>query len=325
MLEENSTLSCAASSLQAANGSGLPHNIDIAVRVFQVIFTIFRSILGVILNGLMILLIAKSKELRNLSFAIAIQLTSADLLLTAIFSLTVVNNIANQWILGLNICIASGFVIVMLSHVRDNLIIAFALERFALVFFPFQYPEYRRRVVVALCIASWLLGLVNSIVLLPPLLDCYKFHIAYLLCNYSRSCNNHCHIYHFVFVVTHIAPVIFIPAVCFTALYIKGRKIRHQVMSMEGEENGRMSDSDWRALKTFIILVLPSFLVVSTVLWSASGNSSAPSATKYFLHKLGANVVGTVVVTDAIIILKNADVKEALNKMVRELKKKFVR
>ena len=35
-LEENSSLSCAASSLQAANGSGLLPNIDIAVRVFQV-------------------------------------------------------------------------------------------------------------------------------------------------------------------------------------------------------------------------------------------------------------------------------------------------
>ena len=326
MLEENSTwtTSCATSTLQAANGSGLPPDVDIAIRVFQVTFTILRSIFGLMLNGLVVFLIARYRELKNVSFAIAIQIAAVNLLLTGIYSLSVVSNSAGRWILGTDICIATGFLVVMLVHVRDNLILVFALDRFSLVFVPFHYPKYSRRVVIALCASSWLLGLLNSVIVLPPLLDCYKYNAVYLLCNYSQFCNSRCHIYHFVLIITHLAPVIVIPTVCFTALYIKGRKIRRQVTSMTGEGNGRMSDKDLRALKTFIFLLLPSFMASSTALWSVSGNSSTPPAVTYVLYKLGANLVGAVVIADAIVILRNADVREVLHKLVGELKEKFM-
>ena len=326
MLEENSTWagSCAASSLQAANGSGLPPSIDIAVRVSQIFITIFRTILGVTLNGLIVALIVTSKELKNISSVITIQIASVNVVLTVVFSSSVVNNIAGQWILGLDVCIASGFLIVLLSHVRNNLVIAFALERFALVFFPFHYPKYRRRVVAVLCASSWFLSLVNSVLLLPPLLDCYEYWET-IFCSYSLLCNDNCLWYHTAFLTTHIAPAIFIPAVCFTAIYAKWCKIRFRGNRQTREEKG-MSDQDWRALKTFLLLLLPSLLMTYIVPLVASRMTPIPSFVwNYLMQKLGLNAMTATVLADAIIILRNGDVRDALKTMVKGIKEKFMK
>ena len=320
MLEENSTwtASCAASTLQAANGSGLPPDVDIAVRVFQVTFTIFRSIFGLMLNALVIALVITSKKLRNASFAIATQIAIVNLLEIPGVSLSIVDNIAGRWIMGVPFCVANAFLSFMLGYTRTTLIFIFSLDRLFSVFIPFHYPKYSRSVVFTLCVLFWCFGFINPLMVIPSFLDCYQYNRAVLSCTYSQHCSHNCEIFYRVLVV-HSVPVTILPAVFFTALFIKGRKIRRQVISMTGENKG-MTDEDWRAIKTFILLLLPSFLPAIINISPLYRKSSLPFVVKNLLGKTVANIASLVVVVDPIIILRNADVKETLNAMMEKIK-----
>ena len=321
MLEENSTwsASCAASSLQAASGSGLPPNIDIAVRVFQVTFTLLQSTFGVVLNGLVVVLIVTSKKLRNVSFAIAIQIAIVDLFLTIGSNfLPVFNSMSGRWIMGLPFCIVIAFLSFVLYYSRAALILVFSLDRFALVFVPFDYPRYSKRVVLILCVLFLCFSFINSFVLLPPFLDCYQFHLTSLSCAYSPYCNSNCKIFNHILLM-HAVPLTLLPAVFFTALFIKGRKIRQQDTSMTGENTG-MTDKDWRAIKTFILILLPSFLPAIVNFSPLYRNSSLPFVAKNLMGKMVSSIASLIVIVDPFIILSNADIKEALKMMIKKIK-----
>ena len=318
MLEENSTLSCAASSLQVANGSGLPPNIDIAVRVVQATFTIFQSIFGVMLNGLVVVLIVMSKKLRSVSFAIALQIAIVHLFLTSGNFLTVFSYTAGRWIMGLSFCIANGFLSFMLYYIRAKLIFVFSLDRLATVFIPFHYPKYSKKVVIVLCVLFFCFCFINSFVVLSPFLDCYQYNQAILSCSYSPYCNSNCKIFNHILLM-HAVPVTLLPAVFFTALFIKGRKSRRQVISMTGE-HADMTDEDWRAVKTLILLLLPSFLPATVNLSPLYRNSSLSFVAKNLLGRMVSNIASLIVVADPVIILRNAEIKEALRTMIKKVK-----
>ena len=199
------------------------------------------------LNGLVVVLILVSKKLKNVSFSIAIQIAVADLILIPGISLSVFNNIAGQWIMGLPFCMVNGFTSILLSYTRSTLIFVFSLDRLATVFIPFYYPRYSKRVVVVLCVLFWCFSFINSFVILPPFLDCYQFYQAILSCTYSPYCSSNCAIFNHILLI-HAVPVTLLPAVFFTALLIKGRKIRRRLASMTGENTG-MTNVDWRAIK----------------------------------------------------------------------------
>jgi len=197
MLEENSTwtATCAASSLQAANGSGLPPDVDVTVRVIQATYIIFQSTIGVMLNGLIVLLIVISKKLRNVSFATAIQIAIGSLVLISSNLLTVFNIIAGRWIMGLPFCIINGFLSFMLNYIRSMLVFVFSLDRFALIFVPFNYSKYSKRVVTVLCVLFWCVSFITPLVIIPPFLDCYQYIESVSSCTYSRYCSSNCEIF----------------------------------------------------------------------------------------------------------------------------------
>ncbi len=57
------TLSCAASSLQANYSSPFPTDVEIVLRLIQVLVSIFRDIFGLLLNSLVIILVVKFKKI----------------------------------------------------------------------------------------------------------------------------------------------------------------------------------------------------------------------------------------------------------------------
>ena len=74
------------------------------MRVFQVTFNVLQSIFGVAkCTGCS--LIVTSKKLRNVSFAIAVQIAIANLVLISNVFLTVFNSMAGQWLMGLPFCV----------------------------------------------------------------------------------------------------------------------------------------------------------------------------------------------------------------------------
>ena len=324
VLESNFTLaSCAASSLQAANGSVLPPAVDIAARVAHVVYGSIRTVIAILLNVLIILLFCKFSKLRTISFGIAIQIAAADFLLTlAIFPWTL-NHIAGRWIWGADVCIVTSFLVLGLAYVRTCLIFVFSFDRFVSVFAPFNYPKYSHHSTIILCVVSWCLTVANSLILIPPLLDCYMFHESTFSCEFSTDCNKNCQSYIVIVMATHFVPAIFIPMGFFLALYLKGRKIRRQEANMLGVNSRNMSQQDWRASKTFLLLLVAIFLVTFPPIILIILSSYFGQVTRIIILEITHGILYLLTITDPIIILRNADVREALGTLIKEVKESY--
>ncbi len=316
------TLSCAASSLQANHSSPFPPDVEIVLRPIQVLVSIFRDIFGLLLNSLVIILVAKFKKIQNISFGIAVQIALVNILLTLQYSCNTIHVAAGRFIFGSNLCIASAFVLLTLFYLRNLLILIFALDRFASVFIPFHYPKYRHRIVTAINVTFFCLSLGNSIIITPPFLDCYELIRNTEFCSYSRSCNHKCQIFDIFIILTHHIPTLLFPPVIFVALYIKGRIIKKKLNNMLGQ-NQVMSEEDWRALKTFSLLVSMAILFTVAIVGYQVLSSVFPELG--VVYTLFASLFSFLLVVDPLIILRNADVREVLGQLVNEIRESFSR
>jgi len=81
-----------------------------------------------------------------------------------------------------------------------------------------------------------------------------------------------------------------------------------------------MTDEDWRAIKTFILLLLPFFLPAIVGLSPLYRRSSFPFVAKNLIGKIVAHTSSLTVIADPVIIVRNADVKEAFKAMIKKIK-----
>ena len=316
------TNSCAASSLQSsANVSQIiPTPIAISARVFQVLYGSLQVIFGILLNVLILILVFRFKKLRTISFAIAVQIAIANLALTVNNGIpTIVNHIAGRFILGLEFCITSGLVAYMLTDLRTLLIFVFSFDRFASVFAPFFYPKHSRRIIILMCVLAWCISTATNLMSIPQILDCCIFVEPTLTCEISSRCSKICKIFLYTIRATSIFPAVIATVAFFLALYIKGRKIRRKESKMLGLVNKSITDQEWRALKTFSLLFLAVFLVIIIPILLFNMAALFGTVVHFLVVKLAFNIITLLVITDPIILLRNADVKEAFHKLTKPL------
>ena len=231
VVEDNFTLTstCAAATFLATNDTVLPAPVAISIQLFHIFYGCLQVVFGILPNVLVLILVFRFKKLRTISFAIAVQIAIADLALTITYGIpTVVNLIADRWVLGLDLCIMYGLVIFILATVRTLLIFAFSFDRFASVFAPFFYPKHSRRITILMCVLAWSNTAAISLVTIPPILDCYTFSEFALSCTISPRCSKNCMTFFYIYLATVIFPAIITPVGFFLALYIKGRKLRYE-------------------------------------------------------------------------------------------------
>lgn len=116
-------LTCSQSSLEANFTTNLSYPLEYSLRVLQIVYAFVILIGGILLNTFAAFLIVKTNTLRTHSFFVAVQLCLSNVVLAIFFSLPVIiSNIADEWMMPTEICIASGFVIFSLTTLRNALI-----------------------------------------------------------------------------------------------------------------------------------------------------------------------------------------------------------
>ena len=318
MLEDtNASLTCAARTINIA--SALPPPIFITSRVLQALCVSLIVMFGLVLNFMVLYLVVKYKKLQTLSFAIAIQIAIANLIISIAYGLpSIVNNIAGHWILGLEICSLSSFFGFLVINLRTQLIFIFSLDRFVSVFSPFAYPKYNLRIVVILCIMAWTVSTALSLVAIPQLLDCYIFSQSSMVCAFSSRCSTTCRLFFTILVVTIAIPTTTIPIGFFLALYVKGRKIRRNEAKLRALSDNEVSD--WRAIKTFSLLFVAIFAVRVPPIVTTQVSALFGNVVRTLLLTLSSGMSFVLVITDPIMILRNKDAREILSEMKKRWK-----
>ena len=323
MEDFNSTITstCAALPLDSPNATDVPFYVDVGVRAVNVVIAQVYLILGNFLNILTLILITRYKHLHSLSFAIAAQIAICNITEACVVGFPdVINNIMGRWIFGSHICAFSALLRLLYSTVRGILFLTFSLDRFGAVFFPFVYPRYSRKIVTVLCFFSWMISLIFSLVPIPQLLDCYGLLESSHECTIKPSCHKNCRLYMNVWLYLLYFPPSLIAAALFVVLYVKGRKIRRKESDMLGLSNKTISDSDWRAMKTFSIL-FGSFLIVAFIPFLLILLLEVfEGVVGFLLSELVIILVNIVLVTDPIVILRNADSRQACKKLRSDFK-----
>jgi len=317
----NVTMTCAAKGLMEADHLSLPIGMDSVLRMTQPVYFSFVAAIGILMNLLVVILVILSKDLRNKSFAIAVQIAFAN-----IFTIvggkvpSIVQYSFGQPIFGLNACTYSGYFLIAIMDTRVLLMFAFSLDRFASVFAPYLYPRHNLAVIIFTSLLAWIFPMAFKMVGIPQLLDCYSYAQAFHSCMWSMTCGYYCRILHVVYHGAVIFPAMLASVIFIVALYVKGKKIRRHTTEMMGiPESERMTESQWKALKTLFVLILTLVidevgLIIVFLFYSID---------KVFTHSPLLLIVGylTVIyfITDPIVIMRNADAREALKAMMKTL------
>ncbi len=318
-LSNNNTLTCAARNIQGP--IELPYSIALTITVRAIVFVYFFCIVmcGSSLNLLVIVLVAKYKKLQTSSFAIALQIVALDLLMSLSLSNVLVTSVTNRWVFHEYLCAANGSVTFLAYTVRSYLMLVFVIDRFFLVFCPYFYPKHQFKVTASLFLVSWMFGIMQAIILLPGILDCYTFLPFFLVCGLAPKCSNQCSsFYRMIIGITGI-PVTLTPVILYIVLYLKARRMKIQNELVEKRKK------EWKATITFFLmfitvfaLLLPSSALNFAISLSYRGQELPPAV--FVLSLLAASSTHLLLLTDPIFILRNRDVKEVLSKIKVKIK-----
>ena len=285
------------------------------VRILQALLFSILALVGSTLNTLVLVLVAKYRALHTTTHLVSLQVVVLSLLLSLISVISLANTAANRWLLGEHVCIATGFFITASTTLRTLLMCVFVLDRYFSVTWPFCYPKHRRKVATVLSLSSWLISFVLAILSVPAILDCYAFKQNSWLCGFEGGCSISCSIYATVlYGGTHL-PVTILPIFFYSILYCKARKIRRNMAALSGAQK-----AEWKATITFFLLFLTVFLmtVPSTTISiaiSAVYIITHPPPAVYLVQVFAAAVIYLVVLTDPLVIMRNADVRQVLSKI----------
>lgn len=207
---------------------------ELSVHGFIVSAIILASLCG---NGLVLLLVARYKQLRCRTVVVSLSVVAADLLITLSYSLPVLATTALQrWPFSEAGCTAFGYLSVQFLNARWLIMGILCLDRFCTVRFPYRYQRYSKCFLVTLTALAW--G-VPFVVGFPGLIDFGRSRLRENVPTCLPECNGvdrHCKIYYLVYTsVVYILGCI-VPIGLYLWLYKKARKLGRATVTL-----GKMS------------------------------------------------------------------------------------
>ena len=317
--EENFTaLTCAAKGLQNPNNSS---SLDTAVKVLNILLSSATVISGLILNSLVVILVIVSKKLKTKSFGIAVQIALTNLAIGLVGLPAQIQKIYGQPITGLDLCIASGYITHMFIETRIWLMFLFSLDRFASVFAPFLYPRLHfKSTILKFSVLAWLVPIITNVPGIPQILDCFTFTKPLVFCHRSIECSSACKIFVLIYSMVFLVPALTSSLVFIIALYVKGKMIRKNESAMMGIPKSHMSDSDWKALKTFLLLTIT--IAVAQIGITVTTTMVAIGA-PVELMVISSDVFLLYLITDPLVIMRNKDARQAWKQLYKSLKRAY--
>lgn len=325
---DNLTLTCAAESIQSAVVSPYSESFSIAMRVIQSALYAVVITFGISLNTFVIVLVTKFKKLHTVSLMVSLQIVVMDLMLSLVLVAGLISAISNQWLFGQHFCIMNGVFLATTTVARTILLFAFVIDRFLSVFWPYFYPKHEVKIAITLSAVSWLLSVIDGIIQIPPLLDCYSFDTSGWTCGHAGgSCNHPCFVYNIVFSLAIVAPAIILPVILYTVLYRKARKLRHATNNMTSVDKVAQKEylkREWKAIVTYGLLFATVFAItvpsiVGRAIIGIVFSPDPPPPALHILSVLLLHLVSFVNVSDPLVIMRNADVREVISKIKQDI------
>lgn len=183
-------------------------------------------------NGLVLLLVARFKELRIRSTVVSLCMVLADLLFTLCYTFpAIVTTGKREWVFGQRGCQAFGFLASDLAITRWLTLSLLCLDRFCTVRFPFSYSRRGKWPMIVLACLAWIVPLVVSAIPIHVFtnFELRENHPICLPTCQRQQMGGLCRLYYSgIFTATFIIGTV-IPVVLYSWLYHKSRKLSKSV------------------------------------------------------------------------------------------------
>jgi hypothetical protein len=270
-----------------------------------------------------------------MTFFLALQLIVAHL----IFSVTVlpfmfVTAILREWRLGLIMCQLLGSINDTVITSRYLLTFVLTMDRVIAVFCPFLHSRHGGKLSICNSVIAWILSLARSITSLEGVLSCTKYLPVFKMCSGVPVCSEICRI-HVLFFSGMLATFgVIIPFLLYIVLFCKAKIIRYRFTNTIQTQQGSSSScsshggleptqstsrkSSHRATCTFVILtaVIIGCALPPYILYTVQNNIPGPSPPALTILQIivGRTLVHCLTVADPIVILRNRDVRELIQR-----------
>jgi len=289
-----------------------PPALELTFMIVQSLYHIATVPWIFLLNTIVIVTIAKTKSLQTAPFLTALQIAGFNLVYSAMNILSVLSStVGGGWVLGVPICVISTVITNGFLLKRLLLLAIIAIDRFLYVFAPIVYPKVYKKLIVVLIFFSWLIVSLISILILPGVLDCIGYVPVYVSCHIV-GCSRRCLALIYTGLIFIIFPCCLLPAVLYTCLYCKARRLRK--CSTPSSNNLR---SNHKAELTFFLVFLTTILLTLPLSFLATLvdiflKSESISQIFVLLSVLSFRLAS---IADPILLLRNENVKIAFIKL----------
>ena len=311
--------------------------ISFIVTTIQAVIVTLIGVTGLVLSIFLACVIILEKKLHTRPFIIGLQIVFLDIGFIVLVQIPVIVTASTRnWVFGSALCQMLGALSLFVAAWRWPVMFILTLDRFLSVFKPFHYTKHANKIMFSLSIIAFIASVGVSLVPLSEF-GCYHFNDAALTCAISWECKNIlCFLYYIfisglVFTIGGIAPLIM-----YIAMYIKGRKIAKRndadIGYIEGEPTNNSKNNtshDKNASITILILFVsliglttPYYTVIYLVyeLFAIFGINLPSLHIVFFASN---NFYYALPIADAIVIIKNKDVKTVIKKKLKTVIKKL--
>ena len=345
----NSSSNCTMTAFRCGIPPFLPLNVPEALHYVQGgIWTIF-FFGSLFLNGFVIILVLTYSTLHHREFFLTLQLNITHF----IFSLTILptmisNAFAGHCLYGLTLCQAIGVFHDLYITGKFFLTLVMTLDRFFIIFMPYFYYKHGGVISALMSMAAWLMSLIRVITLLAGPLDCYVYLPLFKVCTGAGTCSRACQIHVLAFSSSLAMFCMVLPFVIYIVLFCKARKMEWQMrhslqnslVTSTGNNNFTLKSDSPKPNKKPSFLqrhkrVFTTFLILTVALIGCAIPPYVLYALSFILSRhilvhpgfsisqmlIGRTLIYSLSVIDPLIIMRNKDMKDILQKLKRRRKK----
>lgn len=313
--------------------SRLPPSIHPAVDYVQAAIVLITLILGVLMNGFVILLIARNKALHKMAFFLALQLIVAHFIFAStVLPFMFVTAVIREWRLGVFMCQLLGSIHDLIITSRYLLTFVLTIDRLVSVFSPFFHMRHGGKLSIFNSLLAWTFSLVRCVTSLNGIFNCTHYVPTFKMCSGAPYCSDNCQIHTLFFSAVLAIFGVVLPFLLYTTLFCKARIIKYRLK--RSIQRNKCADSmqkrtlsvtskniteerhNHRATITFLILtiVIIGCALPPYILYTAQfilGVRSPPVVTILQII-IGRTLIYGLTVADPVVIMRNRDVRELL-------------
>ena len=346
----NSSSNCTMTVFRCGIPPFLPPTVPEVFHYIQGgIWTIF-FFCSLFLNGFVIFLVLTYSTLHHREFFLTLQLNVTHF----IFSLTILptmisNAFAGHCLYGFPLCQVIGVFHDLYITGKFFLTLVMTLDRFFIIFMPYFYYKHGGVISALMSTTAWLISLIRVTTLFTGPLDCYTYLPLFKVCTGAGTCSRACQIHVLMFSTSLAVFCMVLPFVIYIVLFCKARKMEgkmkhslHNPLAIDTENNNFTLKSDSsqpnnkpsfllrhkRVFTTFLILAvaligcaIPPYILYA-LSFIVSRDILLHPAFSVIQMLIGRTLIYSLSVIDPLIIMRNKDVKDLLQKLWRRRKEK---